>query len=193
MSQKRYNLRAVGIGGKGVVKFSSLLEQAAVDAGIQVTMVERPRSAMRLSPITCDIIFYQAHLASFIAPGDADVVFSLEPLDGLMNASYYLKKGGLALLGSSGTETIAELVSGEKDGRAQECWERVDAFGGRIVEVDAVKASIDITGDERGAHYYLLGVLCALEPGFPLSAEQIRPVLSGGTLACFEKGLEYKV
>ena len=184
MSQKRYNLRAVGIGGKGVVKFSSLLEQAAVDAGIQVTMVERPRSAMRLSPITCDIIFYQAHLASFIAPG---------ALDGLMNASYYLKKGGLALLGSSGTETIAELVSGEKDGRAQECWEKVDAFGGRIVEVDAVKASIDITGDERGAHYYLLGVLCALEPGFPLSAEQIRPVLSGGTLACFEKGLEYKV
>ena len=84
-----FNLRVVGIGGKGVVRITSEIAEAALSEGLKFTVVERPRSAMRLGPITCDIIFGQDNFAPFIAAGDADAVFSCEPLDGAMNAAYY--------------------------------------------------------------------------------------------------------
>jgi indolepyruvate ferredoxin oxidoreductase beta subunit len=187
---KVFNLRIAGIGGQGIVTITSLIAETAIGAGIKVSVAERPRSAMRLGPITCDIIFSQDNLAAFIAPGDADVVLATEPLDGIMNAGYYLKENGLALLNSKKTDTIAEAISGEKDKRMEELTAAVEDFGGRIKMVNATDVSLEEIGDTTGTNYYLLGALCALERRFPVSADQIRMVLEKRPkyLRCFERG-----
>ena len=186
-----FNLRVVGIGGEGIVSLSSLIAETAVAAGISVTVVERPRSAMRLGPITCDIIFHQENIAAFIAPGDADAVLSPEPLDGIMNAAYCLRKGGLALLNGRGTPTIAEIVSGAEDARLSELTRTAEEFGVHIKFVDAVATSLERMGNTLGVNDYLLGALCALEKRFPLNPDQLRVALAAqpGRLYCFERGL----
>ena len=50
-----FYLRIAGIGGQGSVHLAKTLAQAAVACGTTVSMFERPRSAMRLGPITCDL------------------------------------------------------------------------------------------------------------------------------------------
>ena len=75
-----------------------------------------------------------------------------------------------------------KYINGKKD-------IRVYILGGKILAVDAVAASVEETGNELGNNYYLLGVLCAAEPRLPVSADQIRAVLKGSALQCFEKGI----
>jgi indolepyruvate ferredoxin oxidoreductase beta subunit len=192
-NSKVFNLRIVGIGGQGIVGLSTLIAKVAIKAGLKISVAERPRSAMRLGPITCDLVFSQENLSAFIAPGDADVILSTEPLDGVMNAAFYLKKNGLALLNSNSTATIVETISGEKDKRLDELATEVKNFGGRIEMVNATDVSLEEMGSTFGTNYYLLGVLCAIEKRFPVSAEQIRAVLEKQPdyLRCFERGLAY--
>ena len=85
-----FYLRIAGIGGQGSVHLAKTLAQAAVACGTTVSMFERPRSAMRLGPITCDLCFNAPAFSPLIVPGEADAVLGMEPLDGVMNAAYYL-------------------------------------------------------------------------------------------------------
>ena len=187
--EQEYALRLAGIGGQGVVSLSSAIARAAARQGLAVSVIDRPRSAMRLGPITCDLRFGAAGRAAFIPSGNADAVLALEPLDGALNAARLLKKDGLVLLNAAATLSIDELVGGERDARRDEWIALVESRGAKVVRVNAPALAKKAGGSAVDANFFLLGVLCQLEKRFPVSAESLRAELSGGAKTAFEAGL----
>ena len=191
MNNEQFHLRIAGVGGQGIVSLSSVIAKAAEHQGLSVSVIDRPRSAMRLGPITCDIRLGEPGMASFITPGDADVVLGIEPLDGVLNGAWLLKKDGLLLLNESQTLSIDELVGGNQDARRTDWLNQLNQRGARVISVDANQAAVKSTGNTVNANYYLLGVLISTEKSFPVLPESIRSVLSGQTdkMTAFEKGM----
>jgi indolepyruvate ferredoxin oxidoreductase len=52
---EEFRLRITGLGGQGVMTIATVISQAAVKNGLNVTSLDRLRSAMRLGPVHCDI------------------------------------------------------------------------------------------------------------------------------------------
>ena len=184
-----YYLRVAGIGGLGTVHLSKTLANAAADSGVAVSMIERPRSAMRLGPITCDLCFNSPAFAPFILPGEADAVLGMEPLDGIMNAAYYLKKNGTLLLQAEATPTIEEVVLVTTDFRREEWKQQLAERGAKILTV------VPEGEDMQGKNYYMLGALMQACPGIPVTTEAVEKQLSGQpvNLEMFRKGLRAAV
>jgi len=172
MSQT-YRLRIAGIGGQGVVHLATTIAAAAAAEGVSVSVIERPRSAMRLGPITCDVCLGQTGFGPFIVPGEADVVLGMEPLDGVMNAAYLLKENGTMILQNRETPTIDEIVSETPDVRRQEWKDQIEQRGGRVILVDTAGTP------ELGRNYYMLGALLQACPDFPVSAAALEQELAG--------------
>ena len=184
-----YYLRVAGIGGQGTVHLSKTLAKAAADSGVAVSMIERPRSAMRLGPITCDLCFNSPAFAPFIVPGEADAVLGMEPLDGVMNAAYYLKKNGTVLLQAKATPTIEESVLVTTDPRRVEWKQQLAERGAKILMVTPEGE------DMQGKNYYMLGALLQACPEFPVTAEAVEKQLSDqpDNLEMFRRGLRTDV
>lgn len=180
-----FYLRLAGIGGQGVVHLATTIASAAVKAGVPVSVIDRPRSAMRLGPITCDVCFGQEEFAPFIVPGEADAVLGMEPLDGVMNAAYLLKPNGILVLQVQPTHTIEDVLSGTEDARRIQWKEQIEARGGCVVTAEPS----DVTGICR--NYYMLGVLMKVCPEIPVSEEDILHVLNGqeDNIAAFRQGM----
>ena len=183
-----YRLRIAGIGGQGTVHLSKTLAAAAKAEGIPVSMIERPRSAMRLGPIVCDLIFNDTEFAPFIVAGEADAVLGMEPLDGIMNAAYYSKKDGTVLLQGQPTPTVDEYVLLEEDPRRIEWKAELIERGVRVETVFPEGENM------AGRNYYMLGALVALCPDLPVGAEAIEKQLLGQemNLAMFRRGLAHQ-
>lgn len=187
-----YRLRLAGIGGQKVVSLANTLANAAFQAEIPVISTKRPRSAMRLGPITCDLIFNYKGFTPFIPAGEADAVLGTEFLDGLSNAERQLKNGGLLILNEHRTLTIEEALSGIEDERAAELERYVQNVTGRIIKLDALREAMDVSGNARYMHILLLGVLVSSERGFPVPIDAIkRELRDDNALRCFERGIEY--
>ena len=186
---KPFYLRICGVGGQGSVHLAGTLAAAAVREGISVSVIDRPRSAMRLGPITCDLCLGQEGFAPFIVPGEADAVLGQEPLDGVLNAAYYLKKGGTLVLQSEATPSIGEAVACGIDERRTAWKEKMLRWGCQVVEADASA----ITG--TGRNYYMLGVFLRACPWFPISAAAVEEELAGQAknLQCLREGMRAAV
>ena len=85
---KPFYLRICGVGGQGSVHLAGTLAAAAVREGISVSVIDRPRSAMRLGPITCDLCLGQEGFAPFIVPGEADAVLKQLPAHAAVGAHF---------------------------------------------------------------------------------------------------------
>lgn len=180
-----YHLRIAGIGGQGTVHLAKTLAAAAAASGVSVTMAERPRSAMRLGPITCDLCFNEPAFAPFITPGDADAVLGMEPLDGVINAAYYIKKTGTVVLQSLHTPTVDEFVLVQRDPRRDEWKQALADRGARIVLVTPEGE------DLSGKNYYMLGALMQACPELPVCVQAVEQQLAGQAenLNMFRRGL----
>lgn len=180
-----YYLRVAGVGGQGTVHLSRTLANAAADSGIPVSMIERPRSAMRLGPITCDLCFDSPAFAPFILPGQADAVLGMEPLEGITNAAYYLKRNGTLLLQAEATPTIEEVVLVMTDPRREDWKQQLAERGAKILTAAP-------EGEEaQGKNYYMLGALMRACPELPVTAEAVERQLAGQAvnLEMFRRGL----
>lgn len=186
---KPFYLRICGVGGQGSVHLAGTLAAAAVREGISVSVIDRPRSAMRLGPITCDLCLGQEGFAPFIVPGEADAVLGQEPLDGVLNAAYYLKRGGMLVLQSEPVPSIQEAVDCCADERRAVWKEELLRRGCRVAEADASA----VTG--VGRNYYMLGVLLRACPAFPISAAAVETELAGQpeNLECLRLGMRAAV
>lgn len=168
---KPFYLRICGVGGQGTVHLAGTLAAAAIREGVAVSVIDRPRSAMRLGPITCDLCLGQEGFAPFISPGEADAVLGQEPLDGVLNAAYYLKQGGTLVLQSRPTPSIEESVACAADPRRKEWKEEQLRRGCQLVEAEPPAG--------LGGNYYMLGVLLRACPKFPISGAALEMELAG--------------
>lgn len=168
-----FRLRIAGIGGQGTVHLAKTLAAAAAASGVKVTMIERPRSAMRLGPITCDLCFNDPEFAPFITPGDADAVLGMEPLDGVMNAEYYIKKNGTVVLQSEETPTVDEFVLVQRDPRRDEWKQELLDRGVRLVVLTPEGENL------AGRNYYMLGAFMKACPQLPVTVQAVEEQLAG--------------
>ena len=168
-----FRLRIAGIGGQGTVHLAKTLAAAAAASGVKVTMIERPRSAMRLGPITCDLCFQDPEFAPFITPGDADAVLGMEPLDGVLNAEYYIKKNGTVILQSEETPTVDEFVLLQRDPRRDEWKQELLDRGVRLIVCTPKGENL------AGRNYYMLGVLMKACPQLPVAVQAVETQLAG--------------
>ena len=97
----------------------------------------------------------------------------MEPLDGILNAEYYIKKGGLVVLQSVETPTVDEFVLVQRDSRRDDWKQELIAHGVRVVTLTPEGE------DMAGRNYYMLGAFLKLCPQLPVSAEAVEKQLAG--------------
>lgn len=183
-----FNIRIAGIGGQGVVSLATAIAEAATEAGLNVTIMDRPRSAMRLGPITCDVILGKEIYSPFIVPGEADLVIGLEPYDGLRNAVYLLKKGGVILVNKDRIPPIDEVATGQASSEIERLASILETYGAEV-------KFVDIPDELKHAGFFMLGVVCSSIAEFPISADVCRNQLTdqSDNLRDFNRGFSHNV
>ena len=100
MSQKRkavVNVVVAGVGGQGSILASHLLAQSALKEGLDVKLAETFGAATRGGSVMAHVRMGEVW-APTMMEDEADVVVSMEPLEGLRVATQFLKPGGWALI-----------------------------------------------------------------------------------------------
>jgi indolepyruvate ferredoxin oxidoreductase, beta subunit len=191
-SQNGLNLRIAGLGGQGVATLATVIAEVATASDVNVSAIDRLTSAMRLSPIACDVRLGCKSFAPLIAAGSADVVLGMEVLEGTMNALHYIRKNGIVLLNSEETPRTSDLKMGIPYPDLGQEWALLQKNVAKMLFVDANAIANEVTGRKLDANYVMLGVLASHVDSFPLSVSSIREAIGyEDKLRCFERGLEF--
>ena len=163
MSQKpkpTMNVVIAGVGGQGSILASRLLAQTALKEGRDVKLAETFGAATRGGSVMTHVRLGVAW-APTMMEDEADVVVSMEPLEGLRVAIQFLKPLGWVLLNTRPWHPVDVTV-----GRAEypTLGQIVDALGkleASVVTLDATDLALQ-AGSARAANTVMLGGLFAL-------------------------------
>jgi indolepyruvate ferredoxin oxidoreductase beta subunit len=154
------NVIVAGVGGQGSILTSHLLAEAALKGGVGVRLAETFGAATRGGSVFAHVRLGQAW-APTIRENGADVVVSLEPVEGLRVACTYLKPGGWALFNTHPWYPVDVTVGRAKYPSLREITEAMSRLGARLITLDATKLAIQ-AGDARASNSVILGALFAL-------------------------------
>jgi indolepyruvate ferredoxin oxidoreductase beta subunit len=154
------NVIIAGVGGQGSILTSHLLAEAALKGGQGVRLAETFGAATRGGSVFAHVRLGQAW-APMIRENAADVVVSLEPVEGLRVACIYLKPGGWALFNTHPWYPVDVTVGRAKYPSLREITQAMSRLGARIITLDATKLAIQ-AGDSRASNSVILGGLFAL-------------------------------
>ena len=166
MSQNRFDILIVGVGGQGVLLASEIISQVAMDSGLDVKKSEVHGMSQRGGVVSSHVKIAPKVYSPVIFKGQADVLISFEQAEAL-RAVDWLKKDGLAIV--SRTRLVPAIVTSSKEFSYPE-----DAIGtlqmkvARTIPVDADSLAREL-GDPRLVNTLLLGVLSNY---LPFSKEQ---------------------
>jgi indolepyruvate ferredoxin oxidoreductase beta subunit len=183
-----FNIYVCGVGGQGVGLLAAVLAQAAGRAGLAARSCDTHGLAQRGGVVSSHIRLGDDALTPLVAPAGADLVLSLERLEGLRGAQQYLKKGGKLIYYDAAYQPVSVRAGQAVYPSAEEVAGAVAALGGETVAV-----SLPAIRDPRMQNAALLGRLAALGavPGLPGSAleevlkETLPPALLDENLALF--------
>ena len=97
-----------GVGGQGILTIATIVGQAAVSRALRVKQSEVHGMAQRGGAVVAHLRLSSALIYSdLIAPGTADVVLSVEPMEALRQA-YNLRAGGVLLANTEAVRNIAD-------------------------------------------------------------------------------------
>lgn len=163
MSQKRKavtNVIIAGVGGQGSILASHLLAQTALMDGLDVKLAETFGAATRGGSVMAHVRMGDVW-APTMMEDEADVVLSMEPLEGLRVAAQYLKPGGWALISSRPWVPVDVAVGRVQYPPLETIVEGLDRLGARVVSLDATGLALE-AGNARAANSVMLGGLFAL-------------------------------
>jgi indolepyruvate ferredoxin oxidoreductase beta subunit len=93
------SIAMAGLSGQGLIMYTRVLATAFVDTDYTVRTYEVLGTAHRGTLIFSHIrISKRPNISYIIAPGEADLLVSFEPLEALRVGAYYLKEGGQAII-----------------------------------------------------------------------------------------------
>ncbi len=188
-----FDLRIAGVGGQGVVTMATHIAQAAANNGLSVSVIDRPPSAMRLSPIACDVRLGREGFAPLISIGTADAVVGLEPFEAAATAATYLAPGGIVITNTAQVPTIGDVMARKPYPDIEPVWGQLREHGARLVFVDADAIAREETGSVQNANYVVLGVLASKATGFPVTVSQLEDTIQTdeARLRCFRRGVAF--
>lgn len=170
---KEFNIIVTGIGGQGALTLGTIIAEAAVKQGYDVRTTELHGLAQRGGSIPVHIRIGENLHSALVMEGEADLVISLEPLEGLRAALYGSKKRKTKFVIDS--EPIIPLsisMLGDKYPSIKEIESSLKDFSEKVFFVDASRSAEKETGSTIAANVYLLGY--AVGKGLvPLKTEYI--------------------
>ena len=104
----KYDIILSGVGGQGVLSVAYIIAKTAMDEGLQVRQSEVHGMAQRGGAVMAHMRISDKPIAGDLVPkGCADLIISMEPLEGLRYVSY-LKHGGVLVTASEPFKNIAD-------------------------------------------------------------------------------------
>ena len=166
MSQNKFDILIVGVGGQGVLLASEIISQVAMDAGLDVKKSEVHGMSQRGGVVSSHVKMAPKVYSPVIFKGEADVLMSFEQAEAL-RAVGWLKKNGLAI--TSRTRLVPAIVTSSKEFTyPDDAVATLQAKVARTIPVDADSIAREL-GDPRLVNTVLLGVLSNY---LPFSKEQ---------------------
>ncbi len=161
MSDNKFDILIVGVGGQGVLLASEIISQVAMDAGLDVKKSEVHGMSQRGGVVSSHVKIARKVYSPVIHHGQADVLMSFEQAEGL-RASDQLKKDGLAVV--SRTRIVPAIVTSSKDFTYPENpISSLQSKIPRMIPVDADSIATEL-GNPRLVNTILLGVLSNYTP-----------------------------
>lgn len=154
------NVIVAGVGGQGSILTSHLLAEAALKDGMGVQLAETFGAATRGGSVYAHVRLGEAW-APTIREDGADVVVSLEPVEGLRVANTYLKPGGWALLNTRPWYPVDVTVGRARYPALKAVQDAIHRLNGNVICLDATRLALRV-GDSRAANSVILGGLFAL-------------------------------
>jgi indolepyruvate ferredoxin oxidoreductase beta subunit len=163
MNQRRRpatNVVIAGVGGQGSILASHLLAQTALKEGLDVKLAETFGAATRGGSVMAHVRVGEVW-APIMREDEADVVLSMEPLEGLRVAVRFLKPGGWALLNTRPWYPVDVAVGRVQYPAVEHIVEGLGKLGASVVTLDATELALQ-AGNARAANTVMLGGLFAL-------------------------------
>jgi indolepyruvate ferredoxin oxidoreductase beta subunit len=155
------NIIVSGVGGQGSILTSHLLADAALIEGYDVKLAETFGAATRGGSVYAHVRIGEVW-APMMRENEADVVISLEPLEGLRVATKFLKPGGYALINTHPWYPVDVTVGRVKYPSLEAITDALKKLNARVITIDATSLAIE-AGDSRSLNSVVLGGLIALE------------------------------
>ena len=185
----------VGVGGQGNLLASNLLGQAALASGIPAVVSEIHGMAQRGGPLESFTRLGNDVHGPIISPGSAEVIISLELIEGLRNIERLAKDGWL-IVAETKLPSGAMWVAGMEYPDREEVLAAMKGVTERVVLWDVQKIARAV-GNINAANVALLGIAMASVEGCPISQDSMRecikvvlpPKLVDINLKAFEEGI----
>jgi indolepyruvate ferredoxin oxidoreductase beta subunit len=104
----RNDIILAGVGGQGILTIATIVGQAAVHRGLHVKQSEVHGMAQRGGAVVAHLrLASETIYSDLIAPGSADVVLAVEPLEALRQA-HNLRENGMLLVNTEPVRNIAD-------------------------------------------------------------------------------------
>lgn len=155
------NIIVSGVGGQGSILTSHLLADAALIEGFDVKLAETFGAATRGGSVYAHVRIGEVW-APMMREDEADVVISLEPLEGLRVATRFLKPGGYALINTHPWYPVDVTVGRVKYPSLESITAAFEKLDARVITIDATSMAIE-AGDSRSLNSVVLGGLIALD------------------------------
>ena len=149
-----------GVGGQGTLTATTILAQAALDAGLAVTAGEILGMAQRGGVVESTVLI-GGYQSPRIAKGEAHVLLGFEPLETL-RALPYLAPGGIIVSSSESIPPIAVARGKEKAMPLSEIEAAARSCAKTVHFIPAISLGKE-AGTAQAANMVLLGALCALD------------------------------
>ncbi len=164
MSQNRkpvVNVVIAGVGGQGSILAAHLLAQTALKEGLDVLLAETFGAATRGGSVMAHVRIGEVWAPTMMAD-EADVVLSMEPLEGLRVAVRFLRPGGWALINTRPVLPVDVAVGRVEYPELESIVDALRKLGASVVSLDATELAIE-AGNARAANSVMLGGLFALD------------------------------
>jgi indolepyruvate ferredoxin oxidoreductase beta subunit len=193
MPQKTTNIFVAGVGGQGILKFSNLLCEVAMRAGLDVKKSEIHGMAQRGGSVTTHVRFGKKVYSPLIPQGSADFMISMEHLEAVRHIAFLNPEHG-RLIYDPYEISPPEVYTAQRE-YPVDIEERLAKFAPSRVAVPAFENALKVK-NPRAQNVIMLGTLSEfLSFDDALYEEVIRdgfkPKYVDSNIAAFHLGKEF--
>ncbi len=146
---KKSNIILSGVGGQGILTIAAAISMAALKEGLNTKQAEVHGMSQRGGAVQSHLRISDMKISSDLIPqGEADIILSVEPLEGLRYLPY-LKKNGVLVTNSKPFINVPDYPDPE------EIYKQIRLLPANII-VDADKLARDL-GSLRSSNIIMLG------------------------------------
>ena len=185
------NILFSGVGGQGILLIAELAARTAIRAGFDVKKTEVHGAAQRGGSVVSHIRYAPKVYSPLIPAGEADILVSLEKLEGLRWA-HYVRPGGTIALNTE--ERMPASIDGKPVAYPKDIASFLAGKGFKVKSIDAEAIAVEL-GNYRAANIVLLGAIAG-ETGIGKDAwvETMKATLPSRfidlNLAAFARGMD---